>query len=631
MASDGADGPMQKKPRMVSYPNFRPPGYDFSQDQAQGSTISGGPPPENGATPVLHLRSLSPNVVEKDIWSELGKYGEVVNVFMIKPSGQALVEFDCVETATLINEQAKAAPVHICGNPVLCSFSKSKKILTPVSKAGDVERAEHNILLLSIHNVMYPITVDVIHTICKPYGQVARIVIFRKGGTQAMVEFINVEDAVKAKKYLNGTFIYAHCCSLRVDYGKADKLVVKVNNQDTWDFTPEGPIGLDDQKGDQPRVLLPNPTPMPQGPQFYQQQQQQYHQHQQQGGYGQGWGWGHNKNDGVTGPSPNGGHGSGGLMNMGGGGGWNNPPPPPPPDARDGESMLESAQKRVLLLCKLATSAYGYGNSYQSAKYGSPTGFPESYSGGYGNSGNGDSFNNMTQMAMMASQGGASAGGGGGEASNCVVMFYGLSSQMNCDRLFNLVCLYGNVVRIKYLRSKTDSAMVQMTDPESCMEVIRHLNDLCVFGNNLRVTHSKQAFVVPDGNNGELADGSPGSKDFVGNKCNRFIHADGGLKRYAPHTIIHYYNAPPGFTAEDIRTAFEEHDAARPDMIKEIGTKNGKNSSGLLQWVKQSDANDAMVLCNHIKLEELASSVIPGKRPNTYTLKLCYSTVPFIG
>ena len=41
-----------------------------------------------------------------------------------------------------------------------------------------------------------------------------------------MVEFINVEDAVKAKKYLNGTFIYANCCSLRVDYGKADKLVV---------------------------------------------------------------------------------------------------------------------------------------------------------------------------------------------------------------------------------------------------------------------------------------------------------------------------------------------------------------------------------------------------------------------
>ena len=41
-----------------------------------------------------------------------------------------------------------------------------------------------------------------------------------------MVEFSKLEDAVKAKKNLNGTFIYANCCSLRVDFGKADKLLV---------------------------------------------------------------------------------------------------------------------------------------------------------------------------------------------------------------------------------------------------------------------------------------------------------------------------------------------------------------------------------------------------------------------
>ena len=49
----------------------------------------------------------------------------------------------------------------------------------------------------------------------------------KNSGTQAMVEFVNIADAVKAKKNLNGTFIYADCCSLRVDYGKADKLTVR--------------------------------------------------------------------------------------------------------------------------------------------------------------------------------------------------------------------------------------------------------------------------------------------------------------------------------------------------------------------------------------------------------------------
>ena len=31
MAAEGADGPMQKKARMVAYPNFRPAGYDFDK------------------------------------------------------------------------------------------------------------------------------------------------------------------------------------------------------------------------------------------------------------------------------------------------------------------------------------------------------------------------------------------------------------------------------------------------------------------------------------------------------------------------------------------------------------------------------------------------------------------------
>ena len=39
---------------------------------------------------------------------------------------------------------------------------------------------------------MYPINVDVIHTICQPYGQVARIVIFRKGGIFSLHHYIGV-------------------------------------------------------------------------------------------------------------------------------------------------------------------------------------------------------------------------------------------------------------------------------------------------------------------------------------------------------------------------------------------------------------------------------------------------------
>ena len=51
-----------------------------------------------------------------------------------------------------------------------------------------------------------------------------------------MVEFVEKANAVNAKKHLNGTFIYANCCSLRVDYAKPDKLLVSF----IWIYTLKG-------------------------------------------------------------------------------------------------------------------------------------------------------------------------------------------------------------------------------------------------------------------------------------------------------------------------------------------------------------------------------------------------------
>ena len=296
--------------------------------------------------------------------------------------------------------------------------------------------------------------------------------------------------------------------------------------------------------------------------------------------------------------------------------------------------------------------AFGYG------KYGGNTGFPEPYGGGYGGpSGNGDAASppagppgypgygtyppNFAAMAMAGHSAPSAMPGGGGpvgspnENPNCVLMIYGLSANMNCDRVFNLICLYGNVIRIKFLRSKSDAAMIQMGDPEGCEEMFNHLNGLSVFGKDLTVTRSKQPFLLEDRSSGELTDGSPAAKDYATNKCNRlarlisyeagyepialsstdertsyrlyrlryilivkthseqieidacsitiaclpnflarFLDPKGGaLKRYPPHNIIHYYNAPPGFNDDDMKQAIETYGAVIPDVIKLLGTK----------------------------------------------------------
>jgi heterogeneous nuclear ribonucleoprotein L len=40
---------------------------------------------------------------------------------------------------------------------------------------------------------------------------------------------------------------------------------------------------------------------------------------------------------------------------------------------------------------------------------------------------------------------------GTGPQTGSVLMIYGLDGQMNCDRVFNILCLYGNVLRVSLI------------------------------------------------------------------------------------------------------------------------------------------------------------------------------------
>uniref|UniRef100_A0A1A9ZR71 RRM domain-containing protein n=1 Tax=Glossina pallidipes TaxID=7398 RepID=A0A1A9ZR71_GLOPL len=75
----------------------------------------------------------------------------------------------------------------------------------------------HLIPQLYKHDTM---DMDVLHKICNPHGQVLRIVIFKKNGVQAMVEFDSLDAATRARENLNGADIYSGCCTLKIDFAK---------------------------------------------------------------------------------------------------------------------------------------------------------------------------------------------------------------------------------------------------------------------------------------------------------------------------------------------------------------------------------------------------------------------------
>jgi hypothetical protein len=108
------------------------------------------------------------------------------------------------------------------------------KYMNPKS---DNDSNVNHIILITVINPHYPITCDLIHQICSNYGKVNRIVIFKKNGVQAMVEFDNVESAKRARAMLNGCDIYSGCCTLKIEFAKPSRLNVHRNDSESFDYT----------------------------------------------------------------------------------------------------------------------------------------------------------------------------------------------------------------------------------------------------------------------------------------------------------------------------------------------------------------------------------------------------------
>ncbi|CAI5692641.1 heterogeneous nuclear ribonucleoprotein L isoform X3 [Oreochromis niloticus] len=453
---------------------------------------------------VVHVRGLVDGVTEADLVEALQEFGAISYVVVMPNKRQALVEYEDMNGSSTAVTYAADNQVYIAGHPAFINYSTSQKISRPGD--SDDSRTVNNVLLFTIMNPIYPITTDVLYTICNNCGPVQRIVIFRKNGVQAMVEFDSVQSAQRAKASLNGADIYSGCCTLKIEYAKPTRLNVFKNDQDTWDYT--------------------NPN---------------------LGGPGGGY---HGYDESYGSPPYEG-------RRMG-----------PPMRGRGGRS-------------------YGPG-------YGPPPPPPGEY---------------------------------GAHADSPVVMVYGLDPvKMNADRVFNIFCLYGNVERVKFMKSKPGAAMVEMGDCYAVDRAITHLNNNFLFGQKLNVCVSKQQAIVP-GQCYELEDGTSSFKEFHGSRNNRFTSPEQAAKNRIQHpsNVLHFFNAQPEATPEIFSQICDEIGVKAPVNVKMFTGKSGaapsdRSASGLLEWESINDAMEALAMINHYQMKNPTG-------PYPYTLKLCFSTV----
>lgn len=112
--------------------------------------------------------------------------------------------------------------------------------------------------------------------------------------------------------------------------------------------------------------------------------------------------------------------------------------------------------------------------------------------------------------------------------------------------------------------------MVQMGDLLSVDRCVNSLNKSMLFGSELQISYSKQAFLHDVMQPFTLPDGSPSYKDYMGNKNNRFKNPEVASKNriLPPSQVLHFFNAPFGITEDELVHLFKETAGHEPISIK---------------------------------------------------------------
>lgn len=217
----------------------------------------------------------------------------------------------------------------------------------------------------------------------------------------------------------------------------------------------------------------------------------------------------------------------------------------------------------------------------------------------------------------------ATFGTPGSGAPGSVLMLYGLDiNRISCDSIFNLLCSYGNILKVKILINKPGTAMVHMDNPQAAKNALQHLHQTRVMGNTLQLAFSKHDYIADKGQAECMPDGTPCWKDFTQSRNNRFLTAEAVSKNriIAPSKILHFYNAPPDSTEDTFKQLFVELKVPVFTSMKFFsqGQPGGKSATGLMEWTDVESALEVYVIANHYTMHSLSG--------RAYTFKLAFSS-----
>ena len=428
---------------------------------------------------VVHVRGIPAQLSDNEIIYIGLHFGEIKNVLFLRSKGQAFLQFANLDDAQkMIDYFGQQSTLTFHSKKLFIQFSNHQELNTdPNNSSNQIAQAALNeatqlyasgkqggkncVLRMSILNMMYPVTLDVLNQIFSKYGPILKMITFTKNEKfQALVQMKDGQSATNARNSLNGQNIYNGCCTLQIDFSKLNALEVKYNNEKSRDYT---------------NLLLPSGD--------------------------------NNPNTDIAGQNANNNSGFNnfGLINQ-------NP-----------ASLFGNAQ-----FPPFAGGANNYNNNNSKQNY------------------QNQNQNNFNDSGITP-----------------VLLVTNLNEEfLTPEALFTLFGVYGDVVRVKILFNKKDSALVNFVNASQAAVAMQNLDRCKIWSKQIRVFPSKHATVqMPK--DGQSDAGL--TKDFTNSPLHRFKKP--GSKNFnnifAPSSSLHLSNIPASVEESDLRELFGQYGAVK--------------------------------------------------------------------
>ncbi|KAK0415240.1 hypothetical protein QR680_011844 [Steinernema hermaphroditum] len=202
-----------------------------------------------------------------------------------------------------------------------------------------------------------------------------------------------------------------------------------------------------------------------------------------------------------------------------------------------------------------------------------------------------------------------------------VLMLYGIDQDhFNCDKLFNLFCVYGTCMRIKFLKNKTNTCMIEMGSAKEAALVTENLNGMELFKCKLFFEPSRQKSILSTEEPWQMPDHTSSFIDYSSNKNQRFADIKAARKNriVPPNRQLYWFDAPPGITESGIQKIFQMKRSTVPMTVTKFNIKTAKVAVGTCDFESVEAATEALMLCNHAKVQL-------SQKSDTFILKLAYS------